>query len=333
MKKTSRFKIFGMALVLALLATSVLTGCGSSNTSSSATSSSTFYGIISTGSTEATVYAMGASMSKLVAATYPEVQLSVQASGGGQENQENLAAKRVEFGFVYSPDISYAMANDTRFNDLRSVYAFPYGALQIITLGDSGIQTIADLKGKKVSVGAPGSSGATVIWPKILSYYGIDDKNTKFEYLNTSTAADALKDGVIDAMTLLTKDAVAGVSNVALTKKVRLVSIPHDATVDKIIKEVPGYYKAQGKKDLYGKNQVNDAPSPTLGLSSIFTTRSNVPDDVVYKTLKATFENLPEFSKSHASAKDVQIDTALDALIMPLHPGAEKYYKEVGKLK
>ena len=339
-------KTIGLLVSVALLGTLLLTGCGSSTGTTTSGSEptdakpKTFQGIISTGGTDAIAYAMAASMSNIIAANYPEIQLSVQASGGGQENQENLIAKRAEFGFIYSPDISDALAGngaakgrEAEFKELRAVFAFPYGALQIITQADSGIKTISDLKGKKISVGAPGSSGATVVWPNILKYYGIDDKNTKFEYLNTATAADAIKDGVIDSMSLLTKGAVGGVSNVALTKKIRMVSIPHDATFDKIIKEVPGYYKTEGKQDLYGKNQVNDAPVQTLGLTCIVATRSDVPDDVIYKYTKEIFENLPELAKSHASAKDVTLDDALNTLVLPLHPGAEKYFKEVGKLK
>jgi len=340
-------KIVGLLVALAFLGSSVLTGCGSStSTTTSGGSASTdakpktFQGIISTGGTDAVAYAMAASMSNIVARNYPEIQLSVQASGGGQENQENLIAKRVEFGFLYSPDISDALVGngaakgrEAEYKELRAVFAFPYGALQIMTQADSGIKTISDLKGKKICVGAPGSSGATIVWPRILGYYGIDDKNTKFEYLNTATAADALKDNVIDAMTLLTKGAVGGVSNVALTKKLRMVSIPHDATFDKILKEVPGYYKTEGKQDLYGKNQVNDAPIQTLGLTCIVATRSDVPEDVIYKYTKEIFENLPELGKSHGSAKDVTLDDALKTLVLPLHPGAEKYFKEIGKIK
>lgn len=334
-------RTFLLVLLVSLLLTGLLAGCGGAGKEKdTGAKPKTFQGIISTGSTEATVYAMGASLSKIVGSKYPEVQLTVQASGGGKENQENLVAKRVDFGFVYGPDIASALqgigeyaGQEAKYKELKGVFAFPYGALQIITLADSGIKTISDLKGKKVCVGAPGSTGASILWPQILAAYGITKENTKFHYLNTAAAADALKDGVIDATTLLTKDPVAGITNVALTKKIRLVEIPHDATVDKIIKDVPGLYKAQQKQDLYGKNQVNEGPIPTLGLASILAARPEVPEDVVYKITKALFENIDEFSKCHASAKDVQLKTALEGITLPVHPGAEKYYKEVGLVK
>jgi TRAP transporter TAXI family solute receptor len=126
---------------------------------------------------------------------------------------------------------------------------------------------------------------------------------------------------------------VAGIKNVSLTKKIRLAEIPHDATAENIMKKLPGLYKTFGKQDLYGKNQVNEKPVATLGLACILMSRPEVPEDVVYKITKATFENLDEFSKSHASAKDVQLKTALEGMPLPLHPGAEKYYKEVGLIK
>jgi len=340
MKSKGLMGVFRIALLAALLS-GLLAGCGGAkDTGGKDAKPKTFQGIISTGSTEATVYAMGASMSKIVGTRYPEVQLTVQASGGGQENQQNLIAKRVEFGFVYGPDIAAALqgkgesaGKEAQYKELKGVFAFPYGALQIITMADSGMKTVADLKGKKVCVGAPGSSGATLIWPNILAEYGINKENTKFQYLNTAAAADALKDGVIDATTLLTKDPVAGITNVALTKKVRLMEIPHDATAEKIMKNVPGFYKTTGKQDLYGKNQVNEAPVQTLGLACILVARPEVPDEVVYKMTKSLFENLNEFSKSHASAKDVQLKTALEGIPLPVHPGAEKYFKEAGLIK
>lgn len=333
MKKNKKF-ITVLVLMLFCIS-SLLAGCGSSTTGTEKQKVEPFQGIISTGSTEAASYVMGASMSKIVSRVYPEILLTVQASGGGQENQQNLISGRCDFGITYGPDLAHALKGEdaAKYKELTALYAYPYGALQIVTLADSGIKTIADLKGKKVCVGAPGSSGATLIWPNVLKFYGIDKENTKFQYLNTAAASDALKDGVIDAMTLLTKDTVAGVMNISLTKKLRLVEIPHDATAEKVMAEVPGFYKAFGKQDLYGKAQVNEGPVPTLGLAGILAVRSGVPDDVVYKMTKALFENLEEFGKAHASAKDVTLEDATKNAMIPIHPGAAKYYKEKGVMK
>jgi TRAP transporter TAXI family solute receptor len=297
-----------------------------------------FLANVGTGSNTGTVYAFAAAIAKIVSDQHPEIQLTVQTSGGGKENLARMVENRADFGFAYGPNIVSAIkgldeykGQEEKYSTIRGIFSWPYAAIQLIVRDDSGIKTIQDLKGKSFSVGAPGSTGATFVWPYVLPEFGVTEENSDWQYLSTSASAQALGDGAIVATSALSKGKVGHFETLSLTKKVRLLEIP-DPYRENIIANSPGLTKAEQKPDLYGENQVNDKPIPTIGMSGTFLVNADVPDEVVYNITKALFENITEFHKSHASAKDINLETAIKDMSVPLHPGAEKYFKEVGVL-
>lgn len=336
-QKTKQSIVFSVVCCLLFL----LVGCGG-QASQTEGEIETYTGVLATGSTGAQAYTIGAAISKIVGKQYPEVQITVQSSGGGKENMELICEKKADFGWLYQADAEAALnglaeyaGKQERYKVLRGVLAYDYAALQITTRTETGIETIYDLKGKKVSIGAPGSSGATYIWPNILKNYGITEENTDFMYLTTENAAAALGDKIIDAMCILSSGQIAGISNLAMSQQVTLVSIPHNEDLEIVFENVPGMYKSFQKPDLYGKNQVQPESGPieTIGMAASIATRDDVSEEVIYKIVKAVFDNLTELHASTEQAKMITLEGCLEYQYLPLHPGVEKYFREIEVIK
>jgi len=327
-----------MMLALILVITSIiLISCGS-NADPSSSEERVFLNVTS-GSNTASAYAFSSSIAKIVADNHPEINLTVQASGGGKENLSRIVDKTADIGVVYGPDILSAInglseyeGQESKYTGVKGLFAWPYSAVQVIVREDSGIDSIEDLKGKKIAIGAPGSTGSTFVWPYVLPEFGVTEENSKWEYLSQSAAAEALGDGAIDALTALLKSKEGSIETLSLNKKIKMLEIP-DPQREKIIENSIGLLKAEQDPKLYGDNQVNEKTIPTLGMMAAFVVREDVPEEVVYKIVKALFENLDEFHQSHASSEDIQLETAIEGMPVPLHPGAEKYFKEVGIIK
>jgi len=292
--------------------------------------------VISTGSVGANMYIFAIAMTKLWHKRLKGVSFSVQSSAGQTENMKLLAKKEVEFGFIASPEAPEAMEGKGRykgqgelFKKIRGIYAYPYGGIQYVTLADSGITKMSDLKGKKISIGAPGSVGATLFNPIILKEHGITKENATLMPLAPNVSSDQLKNYQIDALAFMTYPPIAQVTDVATVRKIRQLSLDEEA-IQRIIKQIPGTYKEITPAKVYGKNQVNSEDIQTIGYSAIFATIEEMSEDLIYSLTKTLWENIGEFQKSHVLAKMVTQKNFLRGMTVPLHKGAERYYKEVG---
>ena len=335
MKKSTLFSI-----IMAICTMMLLTACGSSSSSGKEKdgSSGMFLGNVTTGSNTAESYALGAGIANIVQKEHPNIQLTVQTSGGGTENFSRVAAGDAHFGVLYSPNIEAAKAGEgneaDKVNEMKGIFAWDYAAYSLIVKADSGIKKVEDLKGKSIAVGAPGSTGSVFIWPSVLPEFGITEKNSKWKYLSQSAAATALADGSVDAITVGTKGKISSVEELALSHDLLWLDLGgknRDSALDKGY----GMYAVEGDHNVYGDAQVNDKPVPTVGMSAVFAVREDVDEDVVYKITKSVFENLETFHKSHSSAKEVTVESTLNPefMVLDLHPGAEKYFKEIGAIK
>lgn len=292
--------------------------------------------VFSTGSVGANMYIFAIAMTKIWHKKVKGVSFSVQSSGGQTENMKLLAKKDVEFGFIASSEAPEAMEGTGRFKGqgaifkkLRGIYAYPYGGIQCVTLADSGITKMSDLKGKKISIGAPGSVGATLFNPLILKEHGITKDNANFMYLAPNVSGDQLKNYQIDALMFMTLPPIAQVTDVATVRKIRQLSFEEEA-MQRIIKQIPGTYKETTPAKVYGKNQVNTEDIQTIGYAGIFASTEDMDENLIYSLTKAFWENIDEFHKSHVLAKMVTQKTLMRGMTIPLHKGAERYYKEMG---
>jgi TRAP transporter TAXI family solute receptor len=198
----------------------------------------------------------------------------------------------------------------------------------IATTKQSGIKKIEDLRGKRVAVGYPGGivTENVII---VLEAYGMTLDDMKAQRISLADAFDQIKDGNIDAVFETSGAPGAGFLDLAHTRDMVLLPVDKEHA-EKIIKKFPFFSPAVFKAGTY---RGQDQDIPTLAERPMLIVSKDLPTDLVYNLTKAIFENLDILAESHIKGKDVKLETALRGMPIALHPGAEKYYREVGKIK
>lgn len=286
-----------------------------------------------TGGTSGVYYPMGVAISQLAAKAMPDAKTSVQATKASAENLNLLQAGRGEIGFTLGDALSDAWKGDAEsgfkapLNKLRGVAGIYPNYIQIVASADSGIKTLADLKGKRISVGAP-RSGTELNARAILKAAGITYKDLgKVEYLPFGESVELMKNRQLDATLQSAGLGVASLRDLSTAMKIVVVSVPAD-----VIAKVgdPAYQAAVIPAKTYDGQ---DADVPTVAITNFLVTHEGVPADEIYQITKAMYSNLGALTSAHAAAKAIKLENALKGMPVPLHPGAEKYYREVGLLK
>ncbi|MEJ8548676.1 TAXI family TRAP transporter solute-binding subunit [Brevibacillus borstelensis] len=286
---------------------------------------------IATGGSSGPYYTIGGAMSKI----YKEklgYNASVQSTGASVENINLLKTKKADLAFVMSDVTSFAYEGQENFKDsgaikeLRAMAGLYLNYVQVVTLKDRNIKSITDLKGKRVGVGAP-NSGVEVNARMVLAGHGITYNDIKADYLSYAEAIEQLKNNAIDAAFVTSGLPNSTVIDLMTTKDVEIVPIKKE-DVDKMAEKFPFFVSTEIPAGLYK----NDQPIQTAAIRNIMLVRSDFSDEQVYKLTKTFFENIDALKEAHSAAKDIDVKEAGKNLVVPLHPGAEKYYKEAGAL-
>ncbi len=214
------------------------------------------------------------------------------------------------------------------FPGLRSICFNQDFALHLVVSARSGIKSHADLKGKRVAIGGPGSTIATTSL-LILEHYGITKKDFKFYYYNFREMIEGIADGSLDGGFIGGAYPVAAVTEITTTNDVRIIPVD-EKILERIVKERPGYIKMVVKGKWY---RGTDVDVPVLGWTSGVHTHAATPDPIVYNFMKALFEHLPEYHQGHMAAKNLTRESATRGLTAPLHPAAQKYFQDIGVIK
>ncbi len=288
---------------------------------------------ILTGGTSGVYYPLGVALSQIYSKAIPEAKSSVQATKASAENLNLIQAGRGELAFTLGDALSDAWKGNadagfkTPLKKLRAVAAIYPNYIQIVASADSGIKTLADLRGKRVSVGAP-KSGTEINARAILKGAGLSYADLgRVEYLPFGESVELMKNRQIDATLISAGLGVSAIRDLATSVKMVIVSIP-PAVVAKI--DDPAYQAAVIPANTY-EDQTADVP--TVAIGNVLVTRADLPADTVYKMTKAMFTHLPELVAAHSAAKAIKLENAVKGLPIPLHPGAAKYYREVGLIK
>lgn len=286
---------------------------------------------IATGGSSGPYYTLGGAMAKI----YKEklgYNASVQSTGASVENINLLKAKKADVAFVMSDVTTFAYAGQENFKeggaikDLRAMAGLYLNYVQIVTLKDRNIKSVADLKGKRVGVGAP-NSGVEVNARMVLAGHGISYDDIKADYLSYAEAIEQLKNNAIDAAFVTSGLPNSTVIDLSTTKDVDIVPIKKE-DVEKMKQQFPFFVSAEIPAGLYK----NDQPIQTAAIRNILLVRNDLSDDQVYKLTKTFFEEMEALRAAHSAAKEIDVKEAGKNLVVPLHPGAEKYFKEVGAL-
>lgn len=286
-----------------------------------------------TGGTSGVYYPMGVALSQIYGKALPDAKVSVQATKASAENLNLLQAGKGEVAFTLGDALSDAYRGDaeagfaTPLKKLRGIAGIYPNYIQIVASADSGIKTLADLKGKRVSVGAP-KSGTELNARAVLKAAGLSYKDLgKIEYLPFGESVELMKNRQLDVTLQSAGLGVSALRDLAASMKIVVVEIPAD-----VVAKVgdPAYQPAIIPAGTY-EGQTKDVPS--IAIQNFLVTHEGVSNDTVYAMTKAMWENLPALVAAHAAGKAIKKETALKGMPLPLHPGAEKYYREAGMLK
>ena len=283
---------------------------------------------IATGGTSGTYYPIGGAIAKVVSKN-SDVQATAETGNASVANINLVGKGEIEIAFVQNDIALWASTGQLMFKspikNVRAVAALYPEHIQLIVAKDSGIKTIADLKGKRVGIGAPGS-GTEGDVQAIFQVAGLKYGDMKVDFLDFGATTSRFKDNQIDAGFVVAGYPTASVMDLALTKDVTLLDFD-DEFLAKLSKAYPYFVPSVIPAKTYNKV---DTDIRTPAVMAILVTHDKVADDVVYAFTKAMFDNIAEVHASHAKAKEITLKTALSGLTVPLHPGAAKYYKEKG---
>lgn len=317
MQVTKRFTLLAAAAALAL--------------SSGAHAAPVFINIL-TGGTSGVYYPIGVGLSQIYSEAIPGAKTSVQATKASVENLNLLQAGRGELAFALGDSVADAKngVEDAGFKvpltKLRAIGGAYPNYIQIVASKESGIKTLADLKGKTISVGAP-KSGTELNARAIFKAAGLSYADMgRVQYLPFAESVELIKNRQLDATLQSSGLGMAAIRDLSSVMPLNYVSIPSDV-VTKI-------GNAAYQSAMIPANTYDGQPEavPTVAITNILVTREDVPDDVAYEMTRSMFENLTRLGNSHSAAKDIKIENAAKNLPIALHPGAERYYKEKGAL-
>lgn len=282
-----------------------------------------------TGGTSGVYYPLGVALSKIYAEKIPDVRTQVQATKASVENLNLLQQGKGEIALALGDSVKLAWEGNTdagfkgKLDKLRGLAAVYPNYIQIVAAKEANINSLADLKGKSLSVGAA-KSGTELNARAIFAAAGLAYTDlSKTEYLPFAESVELMKNRQLDSTLQSAGLGVASLKDLSTSFDVGLVAVPADIVAKLgapyIATSIPaGTYKGQ------------DKDVETVAVINYLVTHAEVSDDLAYQMTKLMFENLPDMEAAHKAAKDIKLEKALEGMPIPLHPGAEKFYKEKG---
>lgn len=286
-----------------------------------------------TGGQAGVYYPIGVALSQIFAKDIPNVRSTAQVTRASAENLNLLQAGRAEIGLSTADTVSLAWNGDeeagfrTKLDKLRGASATYSNYIQIVASADSGIRTLADLKGKRVSVGAA-RSGTELNARAILRAAGLSYSDlSRVEYLPFGESVELMKNRQLDATLQSAGLGVASIRDLSTSVPVVIIPVPNDI-VAKVGDSAyqPGIIPANTYT-----GQTSDVPTATI--KNVLITHSGVSDDMVYRMVKAMYDNLDTLYAAHSAARVITLENATVGIPIPLHPGAERFYREKGVLR
>ena len=284
---------------------------------------------ILTGGTSGVYYPLGVGLSKIYGEKIDGSKVQVQSTKASVENLNLIQSGKGEIAFVLGDSVKYGWEGNaeagfaSKLENLRGVAGIYPNYVHIVASKSSNIKSIADLKGKKVSVGAP-KSGTELQARAILKAAGMSyDDLGQVDYSPFGQSVELIKNRQIDATIQSAGLGVASIKDLANSVDVVIVEIPESI----IAKLGAPYVSATIPAGTY---KGIDSDAKTAGIVNFLITSKQVSDKIAYDMTKHLFENLPALVATHSAAKSININNALTGMPVPLHPGAEKYYKEKG---
>lgn len=276
-------------------------------------------------------YPIGIAIADIITNNF-DIQATAQVTGGSIENNVLIQDKSVDMGITMTSSLFEAYTGQGSYEeectDLNLLLNnMSTGIFHVVTLENSGINSMSDLKGKKVVMG-PAGGGAISLAQAIWGEYGFTLDDIDATYISYSDGVSALKDGNVDAVIVQSAPPAAAIQELTTTTKgVKLLSIEDDM-VEQITGKHPYLSTLTVDKDVYGLEE----DAQVLYAGTCIAINKDLPDEFVYEMTKAIFENVDQIKESHPSAKGITLETAAKGSPIDIHPGALRYYEEQGVL-
>jgi uncharacterized protein len=310
----------------------LITGVALTATLGAALAQQQFVNVL-TGGQSGVYYPMGVALSQIYAKAIPNVRATAQVTKASAENLNLLQAGRGELAMALGDAVSAAWKGDeeagfkTKLDKLRGLSGTYNNYIQIVASADSGIKSLADLKGKRISVGAA-KSGTELNARAIFKAAGISYSDlAKVEYLAFGESVELMKNRQLDATLQSAGLGVASIRDLSTSVQIVIVPVPADV----VAKVGDAAYQASVIPANTYTGQTADVP--TAAIPNFLVTQSGVSDELAYQMTKTMYENIDTLYAAHNAAKVIKRENAIKGMPIPLHPGAERYYKEVGLIK
>ena len=288
---------------------------------------------ILTGGQSGVYYPMGVALSQIYAKSIPNVRATAQVTKASAENLNLLQAGRGELALALADSVSDAWKGEAeagfpkKLDKLRGLSGTYSNYIQIVANADAGIKTLADLKGKRISVGAA-KSGTELNARAIFKAAGLSYADmAKVEYLPFGESVELIKNRQLDATLQSAGLGVASIRDLSTSVKIVVVPVPADV----VAKVGDAAYQPTVIPANTYTGQTQDVP--TAAIPNYLITHTGVSDELAYQMAKQMYANIDTLYSAHNAAKAIKRENAIKGMPVPLHPGAERYYREVGVIK
>ncbi|HHW02495.1 MAG TPA: TAXI family TRAP transporter solute-binding subunit [Thermoanaerobacterales bacterium] len=326
MKKIAAF------LLCILLTVSLIAFSGCSSKETKPDNSRPGFLTVGTASSGGAYYPIGISIADIITNELG-IQTTAQVTGGAVENNTLIQNKKVDLAITQS-SMAYAAFEgkepySEKHPDVNILFnGLSKGVFHVVVMKDSGINSMADLKGKRVVMG-PAGGGAINMARDVWSVYGFGIEDVNATYVSYSDGISSLKDGKVDAVVIQSAAPASAIKELAATtKNFRILSVEEEK-VKEILELYPYYGKITLNKEMYG----TDENVETIYVTNMVVVNKNMSKDLAYDITKVLFENIDKIKESNPAAKDLKLEEAANNLPIPMHPGALKYFTEKGVVK
>ncbi len=285
---------------------------------------------IATGGTGGVYFPYGGGLAEVINRHVDGATASAEVTGASVENVALISRGDSDLALALADTVYQGFHGEGAFegrqvSELRALASIYPNAVQIVTLADSGITSIDDLRGQRVSVGAPGS-GTEVSAQTLLAANGITYDDFTPERLNFNETADALRDGDIAAGFWSVGPPTSSIMNLATTRSIRIVALTEEQIAASIEAE-PTFAPYVLRADTY---EGMDDGVLTISTPNVLIVHEDMDEELAYNITRAMFENVAELIAIHPAANDTTVEFSIDSTPIPFHPGALRYFEEVG---
>ena len=288
---------------------------------------------IATGGTGGVYYPLGGGLANVLSKTIPGLQATAEVTGGSVDNLKLINSGQSELAFVMADAALDALNGEDKFKGskvpVRTLMVLYPNQMHVVTIEGTGIDKLADLKGKRVSTGSPGSATEVMAF-RVVEAAGLDkDKDMKRERLGVAESVNAIKDRKIDAFFWVGGLPTAAVTDLAATPGVKMKMIDHSEVVDKMNAKYGKLYAASVIKA--GVYPSQDKDNKNTVVWNILVANANMPDEMAYKVVQTMIEKKADLVAVHQEAKSFSLENQIKSnSSVPWHPGAVKYFTEQG---